>query len=176
MVGLLPVLGVLVPIAVGYVTWLGSVTEAPRERQDRIREYIDERGFSSGEIGFQVECVTFSENQSYRYILCKFIPIARELDGETIVTLRSDGGEISIRADGLGPTEYLSGTLRTNDRLGSGHPNFKCEQDFAGSDKVKLHIESWNESEIFELLEDVPTHLHEMLDNYPGRSEYDFSK
>ena len=176
MVGLLHVLGVLVPTAVGYATWLGSVTEAPRERQDRIRDYIDGREFSSGQIGFQVKCVTFSENQSYRYKLRKFVPIARELDGETIVTLRSDGGEISIRADGFGPTEYLSGTLRTNDRLGSGHPNFECEQDFAGSDKVRLHIESWNQSDILELLEDVPTHLHEMLDNYPGSSEYDFSR
>jgi len=174
--GLLPVLAVLVPTAVGYATWLGSVTEAPRERQDRIRENIDEREFSSGEIGFQVECVTFSENQSYRYKLRKFVPIARELDGVTIVTLRSDGGEISIRADGFGPTEYLSGALKTNNRLGSGHPDFECEQDFAESDKVKLHIESWDESEILELLEDVPSHLHETLNNYPGSSEYDFNK
>jgi hypothetical protein len=176
MVGLLPVLGVLVPIAVGYATWLGSVTEAPRERQDRIRDYIDGREFSSGEIRFEVECVTFSENQSYLYKLRKFVPIAREIDGETIVTLRSDGGEISIRADGFGPAEYLSGTLKTNDRLGNGHPNFECDQDFGGSDKVRLHIKSWNESEVVALLNDVSTHLHEMLDNYPGTSEYAFNE
>ena len=176
MVGLLPVLGVLVPTAVGYATWLGSVTEAPRERQDRIRDYIDGREFSSGEIGFQVECVTFSENQSYRYKLRKFVPIARELDGETIVTLRSDGGEISIRADGFGPTEYLNGTLRTNNRLSSGHPDFECEPDIAECEKVRLHIESWDVSNISGLLADMPTHLHEMLDNYPGSSEYDFNR
>ncbi|WMT07349.1 hypothetical protein NP511_18420 [Natrinema thermotolerans] len=176
MVSLLHVLGVLIPTAVGYATWLGNVTEAPRERRDRIRDYIDEREFSSGEIGFQVECVTFSEKQSYRYKLRKFVPIARKLDGVTIVTLRSDGGEISIRADGFGPTEYLSGTLKTNDRLGNGHPDFECEQGFRESDKVKLHIESWSGSKILELLEDVPLHLHETLNNYPGSSEYDFNK
>jgi hypothetical protein len=168
MVGLLPVLGVLVSIAVGYVKWLGSVTEAPRERQDRIRDNIEERRFSSGEIGFQVKYVTFTEKQSYRYKLRKFIPIARKLDGKAIVTLRSDGGEISIRADGFGPSEYLSGTLKTNDRLGNGHPNFECERDFAEDDKVKLHIQSWDESEILELLEDVPIYLHEMQNIHSG--------
>jgi len=176
MVGLLPVLGVLVPIAVGYVSWLGNVTEAPRERQDRIRDYIEEREFSSGEIKFQVESVTFSEIQSYRYKLRKLVPIARDLNGETSVTLCSDGGEISIRADGFGPTEYLSDTLRTNNRLVSDHPNFECEQDFVGRDKVRLHIESWDESKILELLESMPTYLHEMLHNYPGCSEYNFDR
>lgn len=164
MVGLLHILGVLGPTAVGYATWLGSVTESPREKKERVREIVNKSEFSSGEIEFHVEGVRFSEDQSYRYKLRKFIPIARKLSGVTTVTLRSDGDDISVRADGLGHTEYLRGTLKTNDRLGNGHPNFECEQDFVKNDKMKLHIETWDESDILELLEGVPSHLHETLE------------
>lgn len=172
MASLLYVVGALVPIAVGYATWLGH-SDSPHDRHERVREAVEGTKFSSGEISFRGGTVVFSENQSYKYRIRKLIPIARKLDGEATVTLHSDSGEISLRADGVGPTEFLSGTLKVNDRLGNGHPDFVCERDFAESDKVKLHIESWDESEILELLEDVPTHLHETLNNYSDDSESD---
>ena len=168
------VVGALLPIAAGgYATWLGN-SESPHDRHERIRRAVEDTKFTSGELAFRVGTVVFSEKQSYRYKIRKLIPIARKLDGKTTVTLHSDSGEISLRADGVGPTEFLSGTLKTNDRLERGHPNFDCERDFEESDKVKLHIESWDESEILGLLEDVPTHLHETLNSYSDDADCDY--
>lgn len=171
---LLTALGVLVPLAIGYATWLGTVAEAPHERQDRIRDILEQKEFSSGNITFQITNVVFSEDVSYRYKIMKFIPFARKLDGKTIVTLHSNGGEIAIRADGFGPTEYLNGTLESTNRLRNDHPHFEYDRDYGGSNSAKLKIESWEVSPILGLLEEIPTHLHETLSNHPGNSEYNF--
>ncbi|UVE50540.1 hypothetical protein KU306_01130 [Haloferax larsenii] len=174
MEGLLKVLSVLVPLAVGYATWLGTVTEAPYERRTRVRRAVEGKKFSSGELTIRAGRVTFSEKKTYRYKFRKLIPTFRRLDGETVVRLHSDGGEISIRADGFGPTEYLDGALKTTTRLKEGHPHFECDRNYGEDETVKLRIESWEVSPILELLEGVPAHLHETLDNYPGESEYRF--
>lgn len=179
MIGLLTalgVLGVLVPLVIGYAHWLGTIVEAPHERKNRIRDTLDEKEFSSDGISFRIDNVMFSEKQSYRYKLLKFIPFVRRLDGKTIVTLRSNGGEIAIRADGFGPTEYLNGTLKSTDRLRDGHPDFECDRDYGGSDSAKLKIESWDVSPLLGLLEEIPTYLHETLSNYPGNSEYNLEE
>lgn len=175
MMTLLAVIGGFVSIVVGYATWLGD-KEAPHERRERIRSVLEEKEFSSRGITFQVDRVMFSENESYSYKIRKLIPFVRRLEGKTIVKLQSDGEKIEIRTDGLGPTEYLNNTLKTNDRLRAGHPDFRCDRDHGDRNIARLEISSWEETPILRLMEEIPVYLHESLYTYPDSSEYDIEK
>lgn len=165
----------LIAVVGVYLRWLYG-GEPSHKRRDRVMDALDGELFSRKNAVFRVERTSVIEKDSFIYRMKKYIPLFRSIEGVTKVTLKPKEGNKTLYTDGAGheeTAEYYWTPKSLSNFLGEGYPEVKYLKSNPTKDatEVKIQIKSMDVSALQSALEEIPAHLHQMLEEHPSRGK-----